>query len=74
MAAAVGFAAGIIMGVVFAVVFVSVLGGRPRWTEMSFDVPLSALLPSLGFGLMGVVVAATAWLIIRPDRERQGEP
>jgi hypothetical protein len=72
-AAAVGFVGGIVMSIVFGVVFFSVWGGWAKALDVVLGAPPSDQLFSLGLALVGALVAATAWLIIRPDRERAEE-
>ena len=73
-AAAVGFVAGFAMANVVGLAIVGFWGG---WTsavrKVVLDPSANDLIAELVSALVGVLVAVTAWLIIRPDRERAGE-
>lgn len=64
-AAVVGFVAGFVMAL-------GLVGSWGGWTA-ALDPSANDLFAGLVSALVGVLVAATAWLIIRPDRERAGE-
>jgi hypothetical protein len=70
-AAAVGFVAGFAMANLVGLAVVGFWGG---WTaavrKVVLDPSANDLVAGLVSALVGVLVAATAWLIIRPDRER----
>jgi hypothetical protein len=69
-AAAVGFVSGFAMANLVGLALVGFWGG---WTaavrKVVLDPSANDLIAGLVSALVGVLVAATAWLIIRPDRE-----
>jgi hypothetical protein len=72
-AVAFGFVAGFIMGNLFAFVFFAVFRGWSKAVDAMLHASLTDHLVTLVFAAIGMLVAGTAWLIIRPDRENASQ-